>query len=705
MSNLLVKYIKNNIMKASLSINFKHFFRNTIQAIFIYILLLLVFAIFRGIILISFNNSSEIYSNTAYLIKAFLTGIRFDTMVIFYGLTPVMILNIIGIFTFSIGEKYFSVLKKVFHIYYTVFILLYITISIIDLYFYNFFMTHISILIFGFIEDDTSAVVKAIWTDYPVILLFIGLIIAGWCIYKLVGLIQKTNIEKINFSLTGNIILLLITSALFAIGMRGTFGKYALRINEAAISPYVFINNLVPNSVYSLKNAIKDKEQSDIDTNIAKTMKKWGFSTPDEAVSIYTGQTVPNNIDSLKTALMGITPYNEFLAQNPPNIVFIQMESMSEHFISFHDKTKFNLLGALDEVLPECIHFTHFLPSTDATINTLEGIMLNSPITPISQSKYMNETLETSVAKPFKEKGYYTSFVTGNKISWRNLDQFIPRQYFDDVEGSAHIEQKVPHTLSNEWGCYDEFLFNRIYGILQANKGKPQFVYGMTTTNHTPYSLPNTYKPYPVEIPETLKAKLSSGEEHAKTHFTTYQYANNCLGDFISKIKNSEWGENTIIVASGDHSARRIFNYPDEEMLQKYAVPLILYIPEKYKAGLEMPDTNQFASHKDIFPTLYNLSLSEAKYIKSGINLFNKEALSTNFAISCYKLLMDNDGCVFYESKPVFYVWKDVQKTVLKPAGPSETQLLQKALNYAKSYTASMTFLIQEELIEGAKKK
>ena len=689
-------------MKQRISQNLKLFFNAIIQLIFIYATILLIFAIFRSIILIFFNNSPEIYNETSDLPKAYFTGFRFDSMIAAYGLIPALALNFAGIFL-PHGEKYYSVLRKILGGYYTVLLLAMLLISVIDLYFYNFFMTRISVLIFGFIEDDTLAVVKAIWTDYPVIPIIIGLVVAGWLIYKLVSRIQKIDVTKKNIPLALNIVFVPVIIFLFIFAARGTFAFYPLKINDAIISQYVFINNLVPNGVYALKTAIKDKKEQNIDTDVKKTMKRWGFSSAQEAISIYARREIPDNQDSLRTALIGQTPENDFLEQNPPNVIFIQMESMSEDFISFHDKETFNLLGSLEKELPECVHFTHFLSATDATIHTLEGVMLNSPITPISQSIYMNHALGTSAAKPFKEKGYHTAFVTSSKLGWRNLDKFVPHQYFDDVEGSANLEKNIPNTMSNEWGCYDEFMFDRIYDLLMQPGNSPKFVFGMTITNHTPYSLPKTYTPYPVQIPDALKKKLSSGEEHAKIHFSTYQYANDCLGKFIAKIKASPLGENTIIVASGDHTARRIFDYTDTDMLQKYAVPLILYIPPKYRSRLETPDTNQFGSHKDIFPTIYHLALSDAKYVKSGINLFDKSALLANFAIYGYKLVMNDKGCVYYDVKPVFYTWADEAKTKLKPANANAIPDLEKEMKYGKAYTASMTYLIQKDLSEKQK--
>jgi phosphoglycerol transferase MdoB-like AlkP superfamily enzyme len=691
-------------MKKLRASHLKRFFVHSLHALLIYGFLLLIFMICRLIILFCFNHAPEIYRETDDLFKAFSIGFRFDTMVICYGLFPVLAGNLAGIF---LPARYDAILEKVSRIYYVLLIMSILLISVIDLYFYNFFAYRINVLIFGFAEDDTWAVLKSIWTDYPMLYILAGGVVAGWLVYKLTGMmIRRIRMTRLHLPAICYVAFLPLLCLLFLLGIRGSCAFYPLKIKDSAVSPYVFINNLVPNGVYALKTAIRDHREQHVNVHILKEIKKWGFQTPQEAIELYTGRKPADHPDSLKAALIAHTPVNAFLENNRPNVVFIQMESMSEDFISLHEKETFNLLGTLEDVLPRCLHFTHFLPATSATIHTLEGLLLNSPMTPISQSCYMNRTLTSSAAKPFKEKGYHTVFVTGGKLGWRNLDKFIPNQYFDRVEGSTHIEKRRPDVSSNEWGCYDEFMFDRILDLLQQDTtGQPQFLFGLTVTNHTPYSLPDTYRPRPVCLPETLKARLSSGEKHAQTHFRTYQYANDCLGRFITAIiRSPQLRENTIIAASGDHSARRIFDYPDANMLQKYAVPLLLYVPEKYMQGLEKPDTSQFASHKDIFPTLYNLALSDVAYVRSGINLFDKKALAGNFAVSNYKLLMSREGCVFYETHPVYYTWSDEKRTKLEPAKEADIPPLGKKMEYAKSYTASMTFFVQEDLRDASRK-
>lgn len=48
-----------------------------------------------------------------------------------------------------------------------------------------------------------------------------------------------------------------------------------------------------------------------------------------------------------------------------------------------------------------------------------------------------------------------------------------------------------------------------------------------------------------------------------------------------------------------------------------YSVPFYLYLPQNLRDELYY-DKNRVGSHKDIFPTLYALSLSGVKYLSLG---------------------------------------------------------------------------------------
>ena len=678
--------------------NFASFLSRLLHSLLVCLCVYFVFNVFRIIIWIGFDPPG-IDGLWIDVFKAFFYGFLFDTKTVFYCLAPVFLYNTVGLFFPSYTVTYYRIYDKICRIYYAVLITLFLYIAIIDYFFLNYYETHISVFIFGFFEDDTQAITKTIWDENPVITVHLGIILIGWLFYLLIGYVQRKVRVKIRpVSIVGRLGLVVLCWVILLTGIRGSLSYYPLKPDSSVVSVNSSINNLVLNGVYALHTAYKDRMMQKIHVDIEKSLKTHGFSSPEEAISIFMDKHVSDNPDSLLLALTVRTPVDTFLQTHPPNVVFIQMESMSDFFLSLHDKENLNVLGSLEDVLPDCIRFTHFLPAVSSTIYSLECLLVKNVMEPITSSIYVNRTMETSSIKPFKEKGYQTTFITGSKLAWRNMDKFIPRQYFDDVEGRANLEYNIPNTTSSDWGTYDEFLFERIEDILNEQTGKPQFIYAMTTSNHPPYTYPDTYHPLPVNLPNHVKYAYTSGSSLAKKHLTSYQYANNCLGDFIKKIKASPLGENTIIAITGDHNARAVFNYSDMNPIDKYAVPFILYIPEKYKHKMGGYDADCFASHKDIFPTIYNLALSDASYIKSGVNLLDKQQTDSNFGITDNNVILTPHGCVRFEMKPVYYVWADSTKKTLKPAGVEEIPVLNQELLYGKSYLASMTYLIQRYL-------
>ena len=57
-------------------------------------------------------------------------------------------------------------------------------------------------------------------------------------------------------------------------------------------------------------------------------------------------------------------------------------------------------------------------------------------------------------------------------------------------------------------------------------------------------------------------------------------------------------------------------------------------------------DLNQYASHNDIFPTLFHLALSGAKYLRTGRNLFAAQQTLPQVALYDRKLLLAPEGAI-----------------------------------------------------------
>lgn len=144
----------------------------------------------------------------------------------------------------------------------------------------------------------------------------------------------------------------------------------------------------------------------------------------------------------------------------------------------------------------------------------------------------------------------------------------------------------------------------------------------MSTTHHPPYKTPDGYQKTQIVLNDAEKQRLSNLATGATLDevMQTLRYTNDQLGQFISWVKSQPLGARTIIAATGDHNIRGI-GYPDtRERVLGHGVPFYLYVPQAYRQQSHF-DAARVGSHKDIWPTLYQLSLSDTPYYKTGCNL------------------------------------------------------------------------------------
>ena len=593
------------------------FLKQTINLFKVYLLGLFLFALLRFIYLIRFGEEGIFNHYASDLISSFITGMRFDTQILCYCFALIFLLNFLHFLPKEKLRRFIVAFTKV----YTIVVLsLLIFILFIDHQFYTYFQTHINILVYGFLEDDTSAVMSSVWSDHPVIRLLLAIALIVFVIYKLITRIYNSPkaIQK-PINIFVKIACIPIVVGLFVLGARGSVGIFPLQVDDSTVSENRFINSLTLNGLFTLEKAVEEKNESRKPVYKAEVIKRSGYANINAVLSDFRG--VPVDATQSEENYFETTAQDSLLEADPPNVIFILMESFGGYYLNFHSE-KLNLFGSLEQHLDKGILFTNFLSSTQGTIYSLENIVINKNYPLISNTNRRFESYKSSIAFPYVNAGYNTTFITGGKLGWRNLQDFIPNQYFKDSYGKAKIVKTNPNATTNTWGVFDEFLFDDIFNQL-TNK-TPQMIFALSTTNHTPYELPTTYDAYPIEISDSLSKLIIANKEVAEANFRAYQYANDCLGKFLTKLKASEFAENTIVAVSGDHNSYALFPLHNSTMEEKdnHIVPFFLSIPEKYKKNLHI-NKNRYGSHKDIFPTLINLSLSNQKYFSLGNNMLS----------------------------------------------------------------------------------
>ncbi len=666
---------------------FNTFYSKSIQLLKIYVVLVLLFFVIRLVAIFNFNNTEVHYED---ILAFFWTGFRFDTVVITY-LFAFLLVFMFPVFLVRI-KRYNEVLTKGARVYTFIIIYTILVISTIDYYYYKFFHTHFDNMVFGIVQDDTKAVLVSVWKDYPIIKIVIGFILGFFLIRRIVKQMFTKTYKFPSNSYIAKFAYVLVFLSVFFLGMRGSLGTFPIGKDNMVVCSNTLINDFTPNSIFYLKETIADRIRFQISTEIDPILEKYKYPDPEQALAEYL--SLDDEASLSYNDLESRTPKNDFLNDNKPNVVVILMESFGNHYLDLHSK-ELNLLGELEHQLPYCHLYRNFLPGSNGTIPSLEALVVNSPSCPLSQSKYKDVPLKSSCAYPFKKAGYNTTYITGGDLTWRNTGVYMRNQYFDNVEGRVDILKKVEGASDCTWGVYDEYLFERMLSRLEkANReDEPEFIFGLTTTNHTPFERPKHYNSLPVNINDSIKKQLKTTEKIAVENFTNYQYSSHFLGRFIKAVRESDFGDNTIIVATGDHNCRQLFEYCDEHLYYRYSVPLVLYIPEKYKENY-LVDTKRCGSHKDIFPTIYNLSLSQQTYLNSGNNMLDTDTTIYYYGVNDYSLGMDKNGLYLLNSN-LSYEW-GADSRILHAT--SNTDKFKKLGGASRSYSFAMDYYVRNLL-------
>lgn len=667
-----------------------NFLNNCFRLFKVYALGLFLLLMIRLFFMSRLMDASEIWSMKGNILHAFVAGFRFDTMVLMYTLALPLLLCLVGL---AITSSRFHVFISKFNRTFGIYSLLLLTfIGIVDVFYYNYFQSHLNVFMFGLFEDDTTAVLTSVWTDYPLVRVLLFLLLICFLLrYFISKIYQSSNTIDIKNPFTG-IAAILIILFLFVTGMRGSLGTFPLQIDDSTVCDNSYVNLLPVNGAFAVKEAfVMRNRQMDLQGSI-NFLKNFGYANEKDAISDYFGNDNVNAKDIYKTFFSSTTTS----AKNKlPHVVFFLMESMSNNNL-YYNSPQLNLYGALEKHLSTDVFLRNIFPAGNGTINSLEGIMVNTPVTSLAQSKYVNTTFQSSVAKPFLDAGYNTTFITGGKLGWRNINLFIPNQYFEKTESKDNVLKEIPGSSECEWGVYDQYLFDYVLKKLE-HATKPQMIFVLTTTNHTPFHLPPNYKPYPVNISPELKSKLLIDESLAKKNLTNLQYSNDCLGKFMDKIKASSLADETIVAATGDHNNLMLVDFKEEQMYQQRSVPIYMYVPATYMQG-HKADTERWGSHKDIFPTLINLALPQAQYFNSGQSLFDTTVypLKTFGTDWMSAQAINSYGAVAYGNTAIYYQWKKDKKELERTTNPSPE--LKELMKRARAHYASMIYFIKHEV-------
>lgn len=576
--------------------------------------------------------------------------------------------------------------------------------ALVNHFYFGFFGSPIDPMIFGAIEDDTRIVIHTILHDarlVPVVAAWAGVsALQAWLTLRL-----ALRLPALPFG--PRALAPVLVALLCGLLARGSLGTFALGSKHLSVSSDGFVNQLVPNALQATYHTVKNRLESGIGADPHAGLRGFGFKQPQQAAAVL-GLPPAADEDALIAQLYARTPANPALAQRPPHVVFAMMESMGRHLLEYDDPRHNDLLGRLRRHFAEDYLFRNFVSGQNGTHRTFESLLMNSPVTPLTQGRYGYHTFAGAAALPFQQAGYRTVFLTSGPSAWRNIADILKHQGFDEVHDQAHLRARYPEAPFNLRGAPDAVTFQYARELLEQGEaaGKPVFVFIFTTNHHPPHLVPEGYTPLPLSL-DAYAARPPANADKARRILETYQYASDALGGFLDGLKASALADRTVLVASGDHSTRDFFVYAGHnELPLAFGVPTYFYLPPAMRAGLHY-DPQRFASHRDVFPTLYHRALAGACYLAVGTDLFGTGpnppfAPAPDAGMAIYDHVVTPDGAIakLGSEQPLFLRWADETKTKLEPIDGKPPASLKTRAARERAYVALLDWQTRVQALE-----
>jgi len=591
------------------------------------------------------------------IFKSFIMGVRFDIVISGY----ILILPTLIFLTLElIGFKSKFIKKFFFYWIYILFTIAF-TVSTADIPYFNQFYDRFSVGAFEWMESY-KIVISMIFQEPKYFLFIIPFILLEIVFYILLKKIfeQENETQKINFFL--NTFVSLIFLAIVFLGIRGRIEeKSPIRIGTAYFSNNSFLNKLGLNPSFTLIRSYLDSK--DKDNRVVKFM--------DDKLAI---EMVQKNLGITKTQYNSpiareVQPDTLLSAQ--PNVVLIIMESMSAAKMKRHGSTE-ELTPFLDSLSHNSIYFENIYTAGKHTFNGIFSTLFSFPALYRQHSMKTNNQYD-GISTSLLKNGYSTTYFTTHDSQFDNIEGFLRSNNFQNViSQSDYPVSEVKTTL----GVPDDFMFR--FSIPKINelseRENPFFVTFMTTSDHSPFYVPEYFQP---------KAKAIESQ--------IVQYADWSLQQFIQLASKEAWFNNTIFVFVADHGAAIDAKY--DISLNYFHTPLIIYAPEIFKGNQVH---QKIGSQIDVYPTV--MGLIKQKYVNNtlGIDLLNEERKFTiindddkvGILDTDYLCIMKNNG-----AKLELYKYKEQNKS--NYFDQEQEKALEMA-DYAKSNMQVHQIMISE---------
>ena len=526
-------------------------------------------------------------------------GFTLDLSTALYILTIPILVTIVGLWVDNLPRAA-GILRWVMRIWFALVAIALSLAFVADTSLYPFWGFKLDASCLQYLSTPTEAM-ASVSTGYMVVRFIVWLLVA-FIIYK--GY-PEFRLRPASKKLLRTLFYLLLLPVVI-IGIRGGIHESTTNIGQAYFSQNQFLNHSAVNPVFSFFSSL-EKTASDI--------PEYHFMEEPERAALMRDvfPTVSEQSDTL-------------LRANRPDIVIILLESCGGIFTEDIGGRK-DIMPRFNKLVDEGVYFSNFYANSYRTDRGTLCTWSGYPSFP--RSSLMKMPAKTrflpGIAKSLLKEGYHTSYIYGGDINFTNMRSYLVTIGFDQFCWMKDYTMEQQRT--SKWGVRDDITFVTLYDQITAPKanGTHRLIGYSTLSSHEPWDVP-THR-LSEEIPNA------------------FNYLDECLGNFIDKMKQTPQWDNLLVILLPDHG----YSYYGVDETHE----LHDHVPMLWLGGaLRGPRrVEQFCNQTDLPATLLGqMGLPHDDY------LFSRDVMSRNytypFVVHAYNngiTMKDSTGFAVYD--------------------------------------------------------
>ena len=497
-----------------------------------------------------------------------------------------------------------SAAGKTWKIYFLIVTVLLVFFYAVDFQHYDYLRQRLNASVINYTEDAKISFTM-VWQTYPVLTLFLAMLISVFIIYWLINkwykIINVSGSHKQKTQPVFSIVLFL----LLALAIFGRVGQYPLRWSDAFTFGNEFKSSVALNPVQSFFSTLQFRH-SGYDEKKVRTYYP--------LVANYLGiqKTDSSKLNYERTYTFSDTSVNK------PNVVLVICESFSAYKSSMWGNP-LNTTPYFNELTKQGVFFDHCFSPAYGTARGVWAIITGIPDVETSNTASRNPAAVDQHTIINDLAGYQKLYFLGGSTSWANIRGLLTNNIKDL---KLYEEEDYNAKAIDVWGISDKHLFLEANDILKQQSA-PFFAVIQTADNHRPYTIPaeDLDEFNKIEFPtDTLK---KYGFE-SNAELNAFRYTDFCYQKFIEAAKKEKYFQNTLFVFVGDHGIRGNAGNMFAKAWTEYGittqhVPLLFYAPSLLKPAR----LNSTCSQTDILPTVASILKVPYRNTTLGRNLFD----------------------------------------------------------------------------------